>query len=167
MPSPDTSPGYQQLRVGRYSEVGRAYLLTTVTHQRARLFGDWPNGSLMSRLLSNPGTWPGAKVLAWVLMPDHWHGLVVLDEPVPLSKLMKRAKGTTAHAFNRETGRRGLVWMDGFHDRAVRRDEDLRAVARYVIANPIRAGLVDSVAEYPFWDAAWMTPRNPQTWDGL
>ena len=106
-------------------------------------------------------------MLAWVLMPDHWHGIVVLDSPIPLSQLMKRAKGSTAHAFNRQSDRHGSVWKDGFHDRAIRRDEDVVAVARYVVANPIRAGLVDSVADYPFWDAAWLTPENTSPWEGL
>ena len=167
MPRTDLSPGYERLRAGRYSEAGRAYLLTTVTHRRAPLFAEWTNGHVMSRLLSDSVTWRGATLLAWVLMPDHWHGLVVLDEPIPLSTLMKRAKGTSAHSFNRHTGRQGLVWRDGFHDRAIRRDEDLRAVARYVIANPIRAGLVESVAHYPFWDAAWLGQDQTCVWDGL
>ncbi len=121
----------------------------------------------MSRLISSPATWSGATLLAWVLMPDHWHGLVVLDESIALAKLMKSAKGTTARMFNLETGRQGFVWNDGFHDRALRRDEDLRAVARYIIANPIRAGLVDAVGHYPFWDAAWLTSDQTCAWDGL
>ncbi|MCX7033363.1 MAG: transposase [Arenimonas sp.] len=167
MPHPDASPGYQQLRAGRCSELGRAYFLTTVTHQRAPLFQEWANGCLMSRLISNRDTWAGATLLAWVLMPDHWHGIVVLDKHITLSKLMKRAKGTSAHAFNRQTGRQGPVWRDGFHDRAIRRDEGLRAVARYIVANPIRAGLVDTVGDYPFWDAAWLSPDTPCAWEGL
>jgi len=35
-------------------------------------------------------------------------------------------------------------------------DEGLRAVARYVIANPVRAGLAERVGDYPFWDAVWL-----------
>jgi hypothetical protein len=48
------------------------------------------------------------------------------------------------------------VWQKGFYDRALRSDEDVAAVARYIVANPLRAGLVDSVREYPFWDAIWV-----------
>ena len=45
--------------------------------------------------------------------------------------------------------------MRGFHDRAIRREEDLQTVARYVIENPIRAGLADTLEAYPFWGCAW------------
>jgi hypothetical protein len=48
------------------------------------------------------------------------------------------------------------MWQKGFHDRAIRREEDLRAVARYIIANPLRAGLVRRVHDYPLWDAIWL-----------
>ena len=41
-------------------------------------------------------------------------------------------------------------------DVAVGREQDLRDVARYVIANPVRARLVESVRAYPFWDAKWL-----------
>jgi putative transposase len=50
----------------------------------------------------------------------------------------------------------GPLWQKGFHDHAVRGDEDMRALARYVVANPVRAGLVRSVREYPHWDARWL-----------
>ncbi|MBB4592801.1 hypothetical protein FHR61_000481 [Xanthomonas arboricola] len=42
------------------------------------------------------------------------------------------------------------------HDRALRKDDDLRIVARYLIANPLRAGMVERVGDYPFWDAIWL-----------
>jgi len=48
------------------------------------------------------------------------------------------------------------VWQDGFHDHALRREEDLKEVARYIIANPVRAGLVTRVGDYPLWDACWL-----------
>ncbi len=48
------------------------------------------------------------------------------------------------------------MWQKGFHDHAIREEEDLRAVARYVVANPVRAGLVQSVRDYPHWDARWV-----------
>jgi hypothetical protein len=48
------------------------------------------------------------------------------------------------------------VWQRGYHDHAVRREEDIKSLARYVIANPVRAGLTHSVGSYPHWDAAWL-----------
>ncbi len=156
MPASIKKPGYQSLRAGRTSEANRAYLLTTVTRHRAPLFVDWHPASTMSRYMASPDTWPGGQLVCWVLMPDHWHGVVVLTGGNTIPQLMNRAKGRSAFLFNRALGRAGAVWTDGFHDRAIRRDEDLVAVARYVVANPVRAGLVVSVGNYSFWDACWL-----------
>ncbi|MEE4463301.1 IS200/IS605 family transposase, partial [Azotobacter chroococcum] len=43
-----------------------------------------------------------------------------------------------------------------YHDRAARSVDDLRAMARYIVANPVRAGIVETVGDYPLWDAAWL-----------
>src|SRR3989344_3545810 len=59
-------------------------------------------------------------------------------------------------ALNRSLERDGSLWQHGFHDRAIRRDEDLPAVARYIVANPLRAGLVEKIGDYPLWDAVWL-----------
>ncbi len=98
--------------------------------------------------------WGDACVLCWVLMPDHWHGLVKLGMRDGLSTVMNRFKGFTARRLH--CLQPGLVWGRGFHDRALRCDEDIKAAARYVVANPLRAGLVSSVLDYPYWDCVWL-----------
>ncbi len=42
------------------------------------------------------------------------------------------------------------------HGRSLRKDEDLVHLARYVVANPVRAGLVERLGDYPLWDAQWV-----------
>jgi len=41
-------------------------------------------------------------------------------------------------------------------DHALRTDENLLNVARYIIANPLRAGLVTRIGDYPLWDSIWL-----------
>jgi REP element-mobilizing transposase RayT len=96
--------------------------------------------------------------LAYVLMPDHVHWLFVLREPLSLSQLMASVKGYSAKQIKRllDKSDENAVWQPGYHDHAVRQDEDLHAMARYVVANPIRAGLVQNVGDYPHWDAVWL-----------
>lgn len=48
------------------------------------------------------------------------------------------------------------LWQDGFHDHALRAEEDVVEVARYVVSNPLRAGLVRCLGDYPLWDAVWL-----------
>ncbi len=89
-------------------------------------------------------------------MPDHVHLLVQLGENEELSKLIARLKSNTSRFVNREMDRNGALWQKGYHDRAIRSEDDVQAVARYVVMNPIRAGLVKSVGMYPYWDAVWL-----------
>jgi putative transposase len=93
--------------------------------------------------------------LAWVLMPDHLHWLFVLRDGA-LDKVMRRVKSRSAIRIRRIGGGDGPVWQKGYHDHAARTEEDLLAMARYVVANPVRAGLVQSLREYPLWDATWL-----------
>jgi hypothetical protein len=82
--------------------------------------------------------------------------MVELRAEQSLSELARGLKGRIARDVNRHLGRSGALWQPGFHDHAIRCDEDLIAVARYVVGNPLRAGLVDVVGDYPFWDAVWL-----------
>ena len=87
-------------------------------------------------------------------MPDHAHALVVPTVD-PLARVMQSINSRTARAANEARGGTGRVWEPAYHDRALRSDESLLAVARYLIANPLRAGLVERIGDYPFWDSIW------------
>ena len=93
-------------------------------------------------------------------MPDHLHLLVSLGNAEPLSKLMQRVKAVSALAVNRQAGNTGAIWMPAYHERALRSQDDVLAAARYIVTNPIRAALVSSPAEYPFWDAVWINESS-------
>lgn len=143
------------LRKGRYSEAGRVYLLTSVTQNREPIFSDWRLGRLLVREMRMLHDGGQVVSLAWVIMPDHLHWLVELGQ-LPLDTLMRQLNSRSAIAINRRRGRRDRLWQKGFRDHALRRDEDIQSIARYVVANPLRAGLVGRVGDYPLWDAAWL-----------
>ena len=110
-----------------------------------------------SGAFTDPHAWKCSRLLAWVLMPDHWHGLIELGEEESLSGLVCRLKANTARCIRREIcGGTGALWARGFHDRALRREDDILHVARYVVMNPIRAGLVERLGDYPYWNAIWL-----------
>ena len=88
-------------------------------------------------------------------MPDHWHGLIELGADEDLSVLVGHIKSRSALVLRRRCGWRPGVWQRGFHDRALRRQDDLIDMARYIVMNPIRAGLVRRVRDYRWWDAFW------------
>jgi len=88
-------------------------------------------------------------------MPDHLHWLVELRQG-SLSSLMRAFQSRSSCALFRVGVDRQRVWQPGFHDRALRRDDNVKAAARYIIANPIRAGLVQRAGEYSHWDCVWL-----------
>ncbi len=143
------------LRKGRWSETGQVYLITTVTQGRRPVFADFWCARLLVQELRAADALGWAVTWAFVVMPDHLYWLVELGD-ADLSRLILRVKSRSAIAINRALGHTGRLWQKGFHDHALRNEEDLRAVARYVIANPVRAGLVQSVRDYPHWDARWI-----------
>ncbi|UBM26520.1 transposase [Pseudomonas sp. p1(2021b)] len=147
-------PHARLLRRGRFSEPGRLYLLTTATHARKPLFRDFNSARLVVRQLRQAEKEQACDSLAWVVMPDHLHWLIELKS-VTLCTLMRRFKSRSSRTLY-EAGHRERIWQPGYHDRALRREEDVRQVARYIIANPLRAGLVDRIGAYSHWDAMWL-----------
>ncbi|MBN8727317.1 MAG: transposase [Xanthomonadales bacterium] len=152
----DKPPGHRALRRGRFSATGQVYFLTTTTTRRMPLFCDWESALLACRTIADPQTWGDARLLCWVLMPDHWHGLVRIGERDPLPFVASRFKACISRAVRGGPYGPAPVWARAYHDRALRRDDDLVTMARYVILNPVRAGLVSRVNDYPFWDAMWL-----------
>ncbi|MBY4677776.1 REP-associated tyrosine transposase [Marinobacterium arenosum] len=146
--------GSQCLRKGRYSEPNRIYLVTATTKNRVSWFRDFYHGRMLVDCFRC--TESNTITLAFVVMPDHFHWLMQLGDHASLSKVVQQVKSVSAHRMNKHLKRHGPIWQDGFHDRALRREEDLQAIARYIVMNPIRAGLVNSVREYPLWDAIWL-----------
>jgi REP element-mobilizing transposase RayT len=145
-------PASNRLRTGRYAEQNRIYLLTTNTLDREPVFKDFALGRLVVTQFRAAQEQGCANSLAWVVMPDHFHWLIELQQG-SLSELMQKAKSLSTKAVNLASDRKISLWQRGFHDRALRRDEDLVKMARYVVANPLRAGLVERLGDYPLWDA--------------
>lgn len=112
------------------------------------------------QIIHSNSTWGDTRLLAWVLMPDHWHGLLQLRDE-PLARVMNRFKGNVTRALHASCLMDQRIWDRGFHDHALRADEDVRQAARYIVANPIRAGFAQSALDYPYWNAVWLDPEQP------
>lgn len=147
---------YEALRRGRHSQSGQEYLVTTVIAKRAPIFMDFALARKAIDALRSAETAREARWLAWVLMPDHFHGLLSFGEQGNLASTVGRFKGTSARAINLHLKSRGPVWQSNYHDHALRAEEDRQNVARYIVANPLRAGLVEHIGEWPHWDSVWL-----------
>jgi REP element-mobilizing transposase RayT len=148
--------GQSQLRKGRHSASGQIYHVSTATHDRRPIFSNISCGRNVVRALRREHEAGNIDSLAFVVMPDHLHWLFALSGDKTVSECVRNVKCQSAQLINKSLRRKGTVWQKGFYDRAIRRDDDIVRVARYIIANPWRAGIVDSIRDYTLWDAKWV-----------
>ncbi|MGH8104692.1 MAG: REP-associated tyrosine transposase [Arenimonas sp.] len=155
------------VRKAHVSIPGQAYLLTTTTIFRRQLFRDVDAARAAASVHNLRWVWRDSRVLAWVLMPSHWQGLIVLGPNDDLQKLMGRFKTATAKAMDSRYQTCGWVWGRGFSEQALENDAVLRDVGRHLITQPIRTGLVDEIGNYPYWDAVWLRAASDgHAWPG-
>ena len=91
----------------------------------------------------------GFSAYAYCFMPDHCHVLVIgVQEDAGFVQFVNVFKQTTSFDFKRKC--RGTLWQAGYFERVLRSDEASMSVARYILENPVRAGLTRTFQEYPF-----------------
>jgi REP element-mobilizing transposase RayT len=140
---------YTELRKGRFSRPGMVYHITTATRDRTPYFASLDLGRKVVQQLMALQNEGRAETFCYVVMPDHLHWLMALHEGT-LSEAVKLLKGRSAHAIGH------AVWQANYYDHAARQDEDLRKMARYIVANPLRAKLAERIGDYSLWDAVWL-----------
>jgi len=86
---------------------------------------------------------------AYCLMANHYHLLLETPE-ANLSRAMRQLNGVYSQAFARRHGRPGHVLQGRFHAQVVDKDTYLREVCRYIVLNPVRAGLVPHPGRWPW-----------------
>ena len=143
-------PRGKNLRKGRVSLPNHVYLVTAVTASRKPVFDSFAAARLAIRCFHDKDVVHHAQTLAFVVMPDHIHWLLQLENDGNLSEAVRLFKAKVSLILRQQ------IWQRGFHNHALRDDEDLRDIARYIIANPLRSGLAKSAGEYPHWDAIWL-----------
>ena len=148
---------YKNLLKGRHSETGRIYFITTILANReARIFNDLVCGRKVVLEMKRLHDENQVNSLAWVIMPDHLHWLFQLEDQQQLSNILQLFKGRSARSINIHLQRKGSIWQKAYYDHALRKEEDIKQVARYIIANPLRSGLVNEINNYSLWDACWL-----------
>jgi REP element-mobilizing transposase RayT len=91
----------------------------------------------------------GFDVLANVVMPDHVHLLLQgLHDSANFKTCMTVARQRSAHAFRQ--GFHERLWQEGYHDRVLRNPDEAGGVVRYIVENPVRAGLCTYPEDYPY-----------------
>lgn len=148
--------GHRAARRSRSLLPGEVCHVTAFARDRVPWFVDFHVACEVVRAFRQPRVLGDASLLAWVLMPDHVQWLLEVGEGTPLEKVVARMKSASGVLANRMLARSGPLWEPGYHERALHPIDDARAVGRTIVADPLQAGLVQHIGDYPFWDLAWL-----------
>ena len=96
------------------------------------------------------------RIIAYCVMPNHWHFLVICDRIADLSKLMHWIEGTHASRWNVAHGTRGTggVYQGRFGAVPIETSSSFLRVCRYVERNPVKAKLVTRAEDWQWSSAA-------------
>ena len=125
------------------------YFLTFCTHDRQRHF---ESSTVVEMVLGQIVTVApdfSMAVVAYCFMPDHVHLLIEgKQENADMRAFVHRTKQKSGYLFAQTTEKR--LWQPSYYDRVLRDDDATISVVRYIVENPMRAGLVETPADYPF-----------------
>ena len=143
-----------------FSYVGcHRYFLTICTFQRAELFTIQDLVAAVWLQFLRTGKERHFALIAYCFMPDHLHVLAeATSDTADLRRFVSEAKQSGAHAARQWV--RGKLWQSGYYDRILRDDDNSHDVARYIIQNPVRAGLAASPEEYPFLGSSILSTND-------
>ena len=168
-------------RYRRAAVPGASYFFTVVTERRQPFLTDPAvRQALRDAIVSVRHTLP-FRIDGWVLLPDHLHAIWTLPEGDSdfsnrwrlIKRHVTRACGPDYIRLGYLTNRRsakqcGTLWQHRFWERLIRDERDFRLHMDYLHANPVKHGLVRSVADWP-WSSFHRCVRQgvyPAVWAG-
>jgi putative transposase len=108
------------------------------------------------KFLAKQGRVCGVEYLAWCLMTNHVHLVAIPSTESSLARGIGEAHKSYTRMINFREGWKGFLFQGRFFSCPVEPSR-LLSVVRYVLQNPVRAGLVERAWEYPWSSAQWMT----------
>lgn len=126
------------------------YSLTFCTNNRRHAFTSLTAVTTVYEQIRRAAGENHFAIVAYCFMPDHVHLLIeATSAEANCLRFLSRAKQYTGYYYARAFGGRRL-WQRHSYQRVLRDDEDIHAVARYIVSNPVRAGLARRVEDYPY-----------------
>ena len=128
----------------------RVFFATTKTSLGRHLLQSERNAGLMIDVLRSLVSEHKFKMHDFVIMPDHLHLLLAVEDGMTIEKAMQLVKGRFSRRVKLEFGYLGEVWQRGFTDTQVMNRESFRQHRAYIAGNPVKAGIVESPGQYPY-----------------
>ncbi|OIO02315.1 MAG: hypothetical protein AUJ51_06580 [Elusimicrobia bacterium CG1_02_56_21] len=133
-------------RTARLDIPGCLYHVISRGNERRKIFYDKGDRADFVKRLRTALGFSGAKCLAWCLMSNHFH-LLLLRGAMPLADLMSRLLTGYAVGFNLKHERCGHLFQNRYKSILCDEEEYFKGLVAYINLNPLRAGLAQSLAE--------------------
>ena len=125
------------------------YSLTFCTNQRAQTFVEPSRVEIALKQILRAAADEGFEIIAYCFMPDHLHLLVeACGDASNALRFISRAKQLSGYYYKQKFLQ--VLWQRYGFERVLRNDEQTLVVARYILENPLRKGMVVRVEDYPF-----------------
>ena len=127
------------------------YLFTAACYEHRPVIGasEARLRTFESDLLKETGA-NAARVLAWVVLPNHYHVLATVSSVRAVVRVLGRLHGRTSHQWNTEEETRGRQVWCRCAETAMKSDRHLWATVNYIHHNPVKHGLVDAALQWPY-----------------
>lgn len=135
-------------RIARGSGEGLTYHVINRGNGRQKVFHKDRDFQAFIELLVDAGKRFDVSMLSYCLMPNHFHLLVQAAQTELLSQWMQWVMTSHVRRYHRHYGTSGHIWQGRYKSFIVQSNEHLFTVIRYIEANPVRAGIVESAGDW-------------------
>lgn len=135
-------------KIRRYILDYHLYFVTTTFIDRVPWFKDPNKALLFSDIINKYRKQYEFQIFGYVIMPDHFHGLIMPGFQINISRIMQDIKRYFSKLVNEEKGTNGSLWQRRFYDRVVRDEEEYIKILEYIHYNPVKAGLTATPEDY-------------------
>jgi REP element-mobilizing transposase RayT len=133
-------------------------------HDRSPIFREIENYLFVIRKIKEYAASLQLTIIAYCLMPNHYHFLVRQDGEFPAGLLPQRVFNSYSKAYNRWYDHHGTLFESPYQVKLILKDAHLLHLCRYIHYNPQKDGLVANLIEWPYSNyLEWIGARN----DGL
>jgi REP element-mobilizing transposase RayT len=133
---------------------------------RQAIFASTENYHFLLRRVKDFLPFYDIRIIAYVLMPNHYHFIFAVDENGSLSSFLQRLFNSYSQAYNRQQNRTGTLFEGRPKSILIDTTEYVYALVRYIHLNPVVGQLVRSTEEWQFSNyPEWIGVRNNSLFD--
>lgn len=147
------------VRLRRYKSENTPFFITTLTYRNQNFFLNKNRAEVVIDYIYRAKERMINYLLAFVIMSEHLHLLIVPQNEYSISQIMLFIKKGSSRIIHIKEDTSGHLWSKRFFDKGIRSEQELLKTIEYIHNNPVKAGLVKEARDYLFSSAnsRWAT----------